>query len=144
MIKHPFLSHRFVRSIPKELEPGVLYLSMEYGTAIHSCCCGCGNQVVTPFSPTGWQMSFDGESVSLSPSIGNWSFPCRSHYIVNKGHIIEAGQWSQTQVGAGRKQDRINKEHFYQSGPKTREKAGPSKTARKGVLAKLVHWLFGG
>ncbi|MFC4855982.1 DUF6527 family protein [Actinophytocola glycyrrhizae] len=23
---------------------------------------------------------FNGETVSLSPSIGNWSFPCRSHY----------------------------------------------------------------
>jgi hypothetical protein len=65
-------------------------------------------------------------------------------YWAPTGHIIEAGQWNQTQVEAGRKQYRINKEHFYQSGPKTREKAGPSKTARKGMLAKLVHWLFGG
>lgn len=43
------LEHRFVRSVPRELESGILYVSMEYGTAVHSCCCGCGEQVVTPF-----------------------------------------------------------------------------------------------
>jgi len=143
MIKHHHLAHRFVRSIPKELELGVLYLSMEYATAIHSCCCGCGNQVVTPFSPTDWQMSFDGESVSISPSIGNWSFPCRSHYFINKGHVIEADQWSQMQVEAGRRQDKINKAHFYKSVPPTREETGASITVQKGLLAKLGHWLFG-
>ena len=37
------------------------------------CCCGCGEEVVTPFSPAQWQMSFDGEAVSLHPSIGNWN-----------------------------------------------------------------------
>jgi hypothetical protein len=144
MNKHHRLAHRFVRSVPKDLEPGVLYVSMEYATAIHSCCCGCGNQVVTPLTPTDWQMSFDGESVSLSPSIGNWGFPCRSHYIVKKGHVIEAGQWSRTQVEAGRRQDIVNKARFYQSGPATGEEASSCATERKGLLAKLGRWLFGG
>ncbi|TNZ32157.1 hypothetical protein CGK50_24620, partial [Vibrio parahaemolyticus] len=44
VLKHTHLAHKFVRSIPKQLEPGILYVSMEYATAIHSCCCGCGNQ----------------------------------------------------------------------------------------------------
>ena len=143
MIRRHFLSHRFVRSIPKDLDPGVLYLSMEYATAIHSCCCGCGNQVVTPFSPTDWQMSFDGESVSLYPSIGNWGFPCRSHYIINKGCVLEADQLSQTQVEAGRRQDKTNKTRFYQSGQTTGDEVNSSTTAQKGLLAKLGHWLFG-
>jgi hypothetical protein len=143
MIKYHHIAHRFVRSIPKEIEPGVLYLSMEYATAIHSCCCGCGNQVVTPLSPTDWKMFFDGESVSLSPSIGNWSFPCRSHYFISEGRIIEADQWNHALVEAGRRQDKVNKARFYQSGSTTKEKAGSSTTTQNGLLAKLGRWLFG-
>ena len=31
------LDHRFVERYPRRLEPGVLYISMEYATAAHSC-----------------------------------------------------------------------------------------------------------
>lgn len=84
MFRHVRLEHRFVQYIPEQLEPGIIYISMEYSTAAHGCCCGCGEQVITPFTPTDWKLTFDGESISLRPSIGNWNFPCRSHYwIVN-------------------------------------------------------------
>ena len=82
------LSHEFVKSVPKELEAGVLYISMEYRTAIHKCCCGCGEQVVTPFSPKRWKLKFDGKTVSLHPSIGNWSFQCRSHYWIKSNAVL--------------------------------------------------------
>jgi hypothetical protein len=36
----------------------------------------------SPLSPTDWKLTFDGVSVSLHPSDGNWSFPCRSHYRI--------------------------------------------------------------
>ena len=81
------LQHKLVKSIPNTLENGVLYISMEYATAIHKCCCGCGNEVVTPFSPDGWKLSFDGKTLSITPSIGNWSFKCRSHYWIIKNGI---------------------------------------------------------
>lgn len=74
------LAPQFVQSFPQKLEPGELYLAMEFATAAHLYACGCGNKVITPFSPTDWQLSFDGETVSLKHSIGNWSFKCRSHY----------------------------------------------------------------
>ena len=67
------LEHRFCKHIPDSLEPGILYVSMEYATAVHSCCCGCGEEVVTPFTPTDWKMTFDGRAISLWPSVGNWS-----------------------------------------------------------------------
>jgi hypothetical protein len=54
VMRHHTLQHRFVRNAPRELEPSVLYISMEYATAVHSCCCGCGERVVTPFTPTDW------------------------------------------------------------------------------------------
>ncbi|WP_353963011.1 DUF6527 family protein [Streptomyces sp. NBC_00365] len=37
--------------------------------------CGCGRKVVTPLAPQEWKLTLDGVSVSLHPSIGNWSFP---------------------------------------------------------------------
>lgn len=144
MLKHNRLNHRFVRSIPKVREPGVLYVSVEYATAIHSCCCGCGQPVVTPITPTDWQMTFDGESISISPSIGNWGFQCRSHYFIKNGNIIEAGQWGQAMVDAGRRQDRSNKARFYQSNQNVNKENNCSSLGKKGFFGKVVDWLFGG
>ena len=56
-------------------------MSIPYATAVHLCACGCGNKVVTPFSPAEWQLTYDGDTVSLSPSIGNWQFPCKSQLL---------------------------------------------------------------
>ena len=90
MLRHTRLEHRFVHYIPEQLEPGVIYISMDYATAAHSCCCGCGEQVITPFTPTDWKLTFDGDTVSLWPSIGNWNFRCRSHYIIRNSRIVVA------------------------------------------------------
>jgi hypothetical protein len=75
----------FVEEIPRTLEPGKLYISIPYTTALHLCCCGCGIEVVTPLHPTRWSLSYDGETISLSPSVGNWNLACQSHYVVRKG-----------------------------------------------------------
>ena len=66
---------RFAELIPHEVENGVRYVSRKYATATHLCCCGCGNKVVTPLKRGGWHLSATGDSVTLYPSIGNWSFP---------------------------------------------------------------------
>lgn len=99
------LASRFVECFPEELEPGVLYLAMEFSTAAHLCACGCGQKVITPFSPTDWQMIFDGETVSLKPSIGNWTFPCRSHYWIRRCRIEWAGNMSDEAIKKGRLHD---------------------------------------
>jgi len=96
------LQHRFVDLIPADLEPGVLYITVGYATAVHSCACGCGGRVVTPFTPTDWQLLFDGETVSLSPSIGNWSFQCQSHYWIRRNRIDWAPRWSAARIARGR------------------------------------------
>lgn len=105
MMHHQTLEHRFVRNVPRELDPGVLYISMDYATAVHSCCCGCGDRVVTPFTPTDWQMTFDGESISLHPSVGNWNQKCRSHYVIRRSRVVEADPWSNAQIEAERRRD---------------------------------------
>lgn len=92
------MRHKFVEYIPDELESGTLFISMKYGTALHLCCCGCKQEVVTPFSPNDWSLTFNGETVSLTPSIGNWEFNCRSHYWIKKGQIIWAEKWNEKQI----------------------------------------------
>ncbi|WP_245928004.1 DUF6527 family protein [Mucilaginibacter oryzae] len=99
--------------MPEKLEEGILYVSVEYCTALHKCVCGCGNTVVTPISPTDWQLKFDGKSISLSPSIGNWSFACRSHYWIDKNHIRWAGNWDKDQIEEGRKEDQQKKARYF-------------------------------
>ncbi len=97
----PSLTPEFVQFIPERLEEGVLYISKRYRTASHRCCCGCGLEVVTPLNPAKWRLTEhpDG-SVSLSPSIGNWGFPCRSHYLVTQDCVSWAGAMSSTQIEA--------------------------------------------
>ncbi len=112
-MRYHTLEHRFVRNAPRELEPGVLYISMEYATAVHSCCCGCGERVVTPFTPIDWRMAFDGESVTLTPSVGNWNQDCRSHYVIQRNRVIECGQWSDARVEAERRRDKQAKAEYY-------------------------------
>lgn len=99
------LGHRFVAAAPEDLDAGVLYVSLEYDTVLHLCCCGCGSEIVTPLSPARWQMTYDGESMSLWPSIGNWGLPCRSHYIIRRGQAVECRGWSDAEVTAGQRRD---------------------------------------
>ncbi len=107
------LSHEFVKNIPEKIDDGIIYISMEYATAIHKCCCGCGNQVVTPFSPTDWKITFDGSTITLFPSIGNWNFPCQSHYWITNNEVVWAPKWSREQIKNGIGQDEVNKNVYY-------------------------------
>src|SRR5947208_2254851 len=105
------LRSEFVEYIPERLYHGALYVSRRYKTASHLCCCGCGLEVVTPLNPAKWSLAEhpDG-SVSLSPSVGNWSFPCKSHYIVNKDTIEWAYGFSPDVIAAVQAQDRHDAE----------------------------------
>jgi hypothetical protein len=113
MMRHQTLEHRFLRNVPRELDPAVLYISMDFATAVHSCCCGCGDRVVTPFTPTDWRMTFDGESISLHPFVGNWNQKCQSHYVIRRNRVLEAGPWSNAQIEAERRHDKMAKAAHY-------------------------------
>ena len=107
------MQHRFVEIIPDAVEDDVLYISLKYCTAIHKCVCGCGNEVVTPISPTDWKLIFDGKTVSLSPSIGNWSFNCQSHYWIKRNKIVYAREWDKEEIQFGRTNDEKRKAKYY-------------------------------
>ena len=67
---------------------------------MHLCCCGCGNEVVTPLNPDGWRLTFDGESVSLHPSISNPDMDCRSHYWITRDKVCWVPQWPARKPGS--------------------------------------------
>lgn len=107
------LTHRFITTFPDVLEPDVLYISLDYDTTAHLCPCGCDNQVRLPLHPTAWRLTYDGETVSMSPSVGNWSFPCRSHYWIDHGRIRWAAAWTDAQVTAGRRRTLLERADAY-------------------------------
>lgn len=130
MPKTHSVKHEFVERFPKVLDEGVLYVSLTYGSAAHLCCCGCGHKVSTPIAPGRWLILFNGESISLFPSIGNWSFPCRSHYWIEDGAVVWDHQWSDAEIKELRHEERASLRDVY--GPETplveegEEARGPS------------------
>ena len=66
---------------------GTLYMLPQFNVAIHNCMCGCGKQVVTPLGDGQWSWSFDGDSTTLSPSVGNFQYDCKSHYFLRQGKV---------------------------------------------------------
>ena len=99
--------------MPKEIEEGILYISMEYCTASHKCPCGCGSRIVTPLTPINWTLLFDGDTVSLEPSIGNWSYPCESHYWITRNEIIWAPKWSKEKIKRSRNAKEWREQEFF-------------------------------
>jgi hypothetical protein len=108
-MRHDQLQHRFVEYIPEQLEEGMLYISIEYMTVTHLCCCGCGEEVSTTLSPTDWRLIYDGKSVSLEPSIGSWNLPCQSHYFITRNRVVWVRSWSEAEIDAGRHYDAARK-----------------------------------
>jgi hypothetical protein len=129
------ISHKHVTYVPKQLEPGILYISTEYAVAAHLCACGCGNKVVTPLGPAEWSFSERNGRATLRPSIGNWQLPCRSHYVITDGNIKWGGQWSDAKVKAGRRAEEARRQAYYASLDRAR--------GFWGRIGKWVRGLFG-
>lgn len=107
------MKHKFVEFIPDEIENDVLYISMEYDVAKHKCPCGCGTDIITTLSPVGWKLIYDGETVSLYPSIGNWKHPCKSHYYIRRNEIKWVGSISNHSIKKVIKKDNLDKMEYY-------------------------------
>jgi len=106
------ITPEFVDSAPDQLEDGVLYISEKYRTAIHKCCCGCGEEVVTPLSPVEWRLHKEGATVSLHPSIGNWDYNCKSHYLIIRNKVKWAGALSKRGIEQARARDKSQKKAY--------------------------------
>lgn len=139
-------THKFVKAFPDRLDEGVLYVSVEFATAAHRCFCGCGSEVYTRFSPTDWSMKFDGQTVTINPSIGNWSFACQSHYILANGRVRWADKWSRERIDLGRAIDRERKERQSGRSPSSTTPTPPQggeQQATASWLGRFAKWLLG-
>ena len=148
----PMLTPHIPNSSPQNcegLQDGMIYVSIAFATVVHKCCCGCGNEVVTPLSPTDWQLIFDGRSISLNPSIGNWNFPCQSHYWIKRNRVQWVRRWSREEIKAGRAYDSLAKERYFDCTKTTAVRdtiAGVGESEKnklkENFWRKLKKWLF--
>jgi hypothetical protein len=118
--------------MPKELRPGVLYVSEEFGTAAHLCACGCGSKIRTPLGATEWSIKETPAGPSLSPSVGNWQQACQSHYFIDRGEVVWAPKWTPEQVAAGRAGEQARRRAYFDDLDRQR---------RRGILRRIWLWL---
>ena len=131
MKQQTVLTHEFVEFAPDDLKSGVIYVCVQYATVVHKCCCGCEKEVVTPLGPTDWKLIFDGKTITLDPSIGNWSFECQSHYWITGNRVRWGPKWSEEMIAAGRTRDWFAKERYY----------GPTDAMASAEIAKRMQTL---
>jgi hypothetical protein len=136
------MKHRFVEFVPEILEDKVLYISVKYGTINHLCVCGCGLEVVTPISPADWQFSYNGEAISLFPSIGNWDYPCKSHYWIKNNEIIWARSWSEKEIEEGRYYDMWLNDYYLKSYDLKMSRNSKRKFKKESIMGKIKNLLF--
>lgn len=103
-----------VDSIPEVLSAHTLYVTADQDVAAHLCACGCGREVITPLSPTDWSVSFGRGGATVLPSIGNWAFPCRSHYFIRNGTVDWELGMSDKAIEQGRRRDKARKQKYYE------------------------------
>ena len=153
MKRKEHLTQEFVEFIPDhhQLQDGTIYVSIPYATAVHKCCCGCGEEVVTPLSPTSWQMTFDGETISLYPSIGNWNLPCRSHYWIRQDRVQWAPRWSQKEINLQKTYEtQMHKQHYRGDELPVEKSINPTSASpmenksEQNFWARLIKQLFKG
>lgn len=101
-----YYTPEFVETFPTPMLPEVFYISLEYHTCAHLCACGCGNEVITPLSPAQWSFTYDGRDISVCPSVGNWTLPCRSHYVIERGQVEWVRPYTDAEVARNRSRDR--------------------------------------
>lgn len=130
------LTPRDLDEFPRVLEEGVLYISEECELAAHKCCCGCGEDVITPLRPARWRLDHNGGRVSLYPSIGNWKFACRSHYWIRDNRVIPSCAFDDEEIAAVIELDRVARENYFARSRPVPPSSGSQKTA-----SEPQHWL---
>lgn len=120
-----------VHYMPKDLKPGVLYVSEEFGIAAHLCPCGCGSKIRTPLGPTDWTLEETRNGPTLKPSVGNWQIPCQSHYWIAEGKIVWSTKWTSDQIAAGYRAEEARRNKYY----------ADLDRKRGGILRRLWNWI---
>lgn len=136
-----------VGSIPEVLQANTLYVTTDGDVAGHLCACGCGREVITPLTPTDWSITISRRGATLFPSIGNWAFPCRSHYFIWDGAIVWARDMSAEAIEQGRRRDKARKQDYYEKlNGQPKSKIEPPPPQYQSMIQRLRAWwsrLFG-
>lgn len=143
MSRRSEITPKQVEFIPKNLEDGVLYISERFKTASHLCCCGCGQKVVTPLNPAKWHLTVHGSAVSLCPSIGLGTLPCRSHYWIRQSKIDWYPNMTAEQTARAQRADEFASQVFTgerKLPPPAQQESGFGAAVR-GLWASFVEWL---
>lgn len=109
------IQHKFIEFVPEKLEPGTIYVSLEYNTANHLCACGCGSEVVTILGPADSSITYNGRSISISTSIGNSNFPCKSHYWIEESRVLWESRMTPQLTAISRARDKAGKVREYRA-----------------------------
>jgi hypothetical protein len=88
-----------VERFPLDRADGVIYLSERFRMASHRCACGCGFDVDLLLGD-GHRISGSDEAPTVSPSIGVWGSPCKSHYWIRSGRVDWAAKMSNAEIAA--------------------------------------------
>jgi hypothetical protein len=143
-MKRRGITHEFVEYIPDDIQEGVVYVCIQFSTVVHKCLCGCGSKIITPLAPSEWTLIFDGESVSLDPSIGNWSYPCQSHYWIQKDRVVWDRQWSREEIAAGRARDQKARADYLGRPPRVQRRDEPNREIerdpKRSVWSHVKKW----
>lgn len=139
-MKIKILQPQFVLHVPDKLSEGVLYISEEFSTAGHLCCCGCGAEIFTPLNQAQWRLIKHDrdDTVSLYPSIGNWKYPCNSHYWIDKNVVKDAGPMSDRIIRNVIKRNRRDKDRYI----KKHNQEVRDHEDNLGYMSKLVRWFL--
>lgn len=155
-MKVKLLTPAFVNHLPEQLLEGVLYVSDEFAIAAHKCCCGCGEDVITPLKSAHWKLTRSQGAVSLNPSIGNWKFSCRSHYWIRNNQVVDAPPMHERSIELVKQRDRRDKDRYIQQINKSSSNA-PSQAGKQfshkpneakpsiiaGAFKRFKEWLRG-
>ncbi|MES2784289.1 MAG: DUF6527 family protein [Pseudomonadota bacterium] len=135
---------RYLDSFPRPLEEGVLYISRKFSMAGHHCACGCGQEVMTPLKPTQWSLSESPSGdVTLYPSIGNWGFPCRSHYWIRRNKVVWSYEMTESEIELNRRRDQATREAYYEQRNKASRPASADQKSKR-LLDWIAQALSGG
>ena len=84
-------------------------------------------------------------STPLDPSIGNWSFPCQSHYWIRNDRVKWAPKWSREQIERRRRYDHHAKESYFEiatseTAPGTTADAPEAAASKRGLWSAVKSW----
>jgi len=83
----------------------------------------------------------------LEPSIGNWSFPCQSHYWIMNNNVMWARRWSKSEISAARRKDAQAAGAYFGGSDRNENKpthktpqSNKNKKAKGGFKKRIKKW----